>query len=85
MRSAYLNTGLGVRLDSYDVAHRLLEAFQIDNVESVYEVRLRPGTDSIQWVTTDGENIVLDQEPDANALVQLKLLLFSWFVPTDLL
>ncbi|MBB3177287.1 phospholipase D family protein [Variovorax sp. Sphag1AA] len=84
-RSAYLNTELGVRLDSYDVAHRLLEAFQIDNVESVYEVRLRPGTDSIQWVTTDGENIVLDQEPDANALVRLKLLLFSWFVPTDLL
>lgn len=84
-RSAYLNTELGVRLDSYDVAHRLLEAFQIDNVESVYEVRLRPGTDSIQWVTTDGENIVLDEEPDANALVQLKLLLFSWFVPTDLL
>ncbi|SEA94392.1 phospholipase D family protein [Variovorax sp. YR216] len=84
-RSAYLNTELGVRLDSYDVAHRLLDAFQIDNVESVYEVRLRPGTDSIQWVTTDGENIVLDQEPDANVLVQLKLLLFSWFVPTDLL
>ncbi|MBO9515470.1 MAG: phospholipase D family protein [Variovorax sp.] len=84
-RSAYINTELGVRLESYEVTHRLLDAFQVDNVESVYEVRLRPGTDSIQWITTDGENIVHDEEPDANALVRLKLLLFSWFVPSDLL
>lgn len=84
-RSAYINTELGVRLQSYEVTHRLLDAFQIDNVESVYKVRLKPGTDTIQWVTTDGENMVLDREPDASALVKLKLLLFSWFVPTDLL
>jgi len=84
-RSAYINTELGVRMQGYEVTHRLLDAFQIDNVESVYEVRLKPGTDTIQWVTTDGENMVLDQEPDASALVRLKLLLFSWFVPTDLL
>jgi phosphatidylserine/phosphatidylglycerophosphate/cardiolipin synthase-like enzyme len=84
-RSANINTELGVRFESYEVAHRLVDAFQIDNVESVYEVRLKPDTDHIQWVTTDGENIVLDEEPDANALVRLKLLLFSWFVPTDLL
>ena len=51
----------------------------------MYEVRLRPGTDQIQWVTTDGDNIVLDEEPDANALVRLKLLLYSLFVPSDLL
>ena len=84
-RSAYINTELGVRFEGYEVAHRLLDAFQVDNVESVYEVRLKPGTDQIQWVTTDGENIVLNEEPDANALVRLKLLLFSWFVPSDLL
>ncbi|MGJ7508449.1 phospholipase D-like domain-containing protein [Variovorax sp. GT1P44] len=84
-RSANINTELGVRFESYEVAHRLVDAFQIDNVESVYEVRLKPETSQIQWVTTDGENIVLDEEPDANALVRLKLLLFSWFVPSDLL
>ena len=84
-RSALLNTELGVRFQSYEVVQRLLEAFQIDNVESVYEVRLKPGTRQIQWVSTDGENVVLDEEPDASALVRLKLLLYSWFVPSDLL
>jgi putative cardiolipin synthase len=84
-RSAYINTELGVRMESYEVTHRLLDAFQVDNVESVYEVRLKQGTDTIQWVTTDGENIVLDKEPESSALIKLKLLLFSWFVPTDLL
>lgn len=84
-RSAHINTELGVRFESYEVAHRLLDAFQVDNVESAYEVRLKRDTNQIQWVTTDGENVVLDEEPDANALVRLKLLLFSWFVPSDLL
>jgi phosphatidylserine/phosphatidylglycerophosphate/cardiolipin synthase-like enzyme len=84
-RSAYINTEMGVRLESYEVAHRLLDAYQIDDADSVYEVRLKPGTNSIQWISTDGQNRVLDEEPDANALVRLKLLLFSWFVPSDLL
>jgi len=48
-------------------------------------LRLKPGTDQIQWISTDGENVVHDDEPDANLLVRIKLLLFSWFVPTDLL
>ncbi|MGO4393137.1 phospholipase D family protein [Variovorax sp. M-6] len=84
-RSAHINTELGVRLESFEVAHRLLDAFQVDNVESAYELRLKPGSDQIQWVSTDGENVVYDEEPDANVLVRLKLLLFSWFVPSDLL
>ena len=84
-RSAHINTELGVRFESFEVAHRLLDAFQVDNVESAYELRLKPGSDQIQWVSTDGENVVHDEEPDANMLVRLKLLLFSWFVPSDLL
>ena len=47
--------------------------------------RLKPDTDQIQWVSTDGENAVYDDEPEANMLVKIKLLLFSWFVPSDLL
>ena len=84
-RSAHINTELGVRLQGFELAHRLLDAFQVDNVESAYELRLKPGTDQIQWISTDGENVVHDDEPDANLLVRIKLLLFSWFVPTDLL
>lgn len=84
-RSAHINTEMGVRLQSFEVAHRLLDAFQVDNVESAYRLRLKPGTDQIQWVSTDGEDVVYDDEPDANVLVRVKLLLFSWFVPSDLL
>ncbi|MDM0083838.1 phospholipase D family protein [Variovorax sp. J31P179] len=84
-RSAHINTELGVRLESFEVAHRLLDAYQVDNVESAYELRLKPGTDKIQWVSTDGENAVYDDEPEASMLVKIKLLLFSWFVPSDLL
>jgi putative cardiolipin synthase len=84
-RSAYINTELGVRLQSFEVAHRVIDAMQIDNVDSVYKVRLKPGTDQVQWVSTDGDDVVLDEEPDANLFVRLKLLMFSWFVPTDLL
>ncbi|MDM0011371.1 phospholipase D family protein [Variovorax sp. J22P168] len=84
-RSAHINTELGVRLQSYELAHRLLDAYQVDNVESAYALQLKPGTDQVQWVSTDGDAVVHDAEPDANALVQLKLMLFSWFVPSDLL
>jgi putative cardiolipin synthase len=84
-RSAYINTELGVRIQSFEVAHQVIDAMQIDNVDSVYKVQLKPGTDQVQWVSTDGDNVVLDEEPDANLFVRLKLLMFSWFVPTDLL
>ncbi len=33
-RSAHINTELGVRLESFEVAHRLLDAYQVDNVEA---------------------------------------------------
>jgi putative cardiolipin synthase len=83
-RSAHLNTEVGVRLQSPELAAQLVDAFQLDNVHGTYQVRLAPGTDAIQWVSPDDDQ-VLDDEPDASMLVRLKLLFFAWFVPSDLL
>jgi len=83
-RSDLINTELGVRVESFELAHALIYAYQMDNVEGVYRVRLQPDGQSVQWVGTgDVENQVLDDEPDSSLLTRLQLLLFSWFVPTD--
>ncbi|MDP9898479.1 phospholipase D family protein [Variovorax ginsengisoli] len=83
-RSDLINTELGVRVDSFELAHALIYAYQMDHVEGVYRVRLKPDGQSVQWVGTgDVQNQVLDDEPDSSLLTRLQLLLFSWFVPTD--
>ncbi len=84
-RSARLNTELGVRVQSFELAHQLIEAFQIDEAQGVYRLGLKPGTDQVQWFSTDGTGDVTDDEPEASMIVRLKLLFFSWFVPSDLL
>ena len=83
-RSDRLNTEVGVRVDSFELAQALIYAYQMDAVEGVYRVRLQPDGKTVQWVGTgDVENEVLDDEPDSSMLTRLQLLLFSWFVPTD--
>jgi phosphatidylserine/phosphatidylglycerophosphate/cardiolipin synthase-like enzyme len=84
-RSAHLNTEVGVRLQSPELAAQLVDAFQLDNIRGTYRVRLAPGTDAIQWVSTDGDDQVLNDEPDSSLLARLKLHFFSWFVPAALL
>jgi putative cardiolipin synthase len=83
-RSARLNTEFGVRVRSFDLAQALLFAYQLDDIEGVYRVVLKPDGQNVQWVGTgDVNNEVLDSEPDSSLLTRLQLLLFSWFVPTD--
>ncbi len=83
-RSALLNTEFGVRVRSFDLTQALLFAYQLDDIEGVYRVTLKPDGQNVQWVGTgDVTNEVLDSEPDSSMLTRLQLLLFSWFVPTD--
>jgi putative cardiolipin synthase len=83
-RSARLNTEFGVRVRSFDLTQALLFAYQLDDIEGVYRVTLKPDGQNVQWVGTgDVDNEVLDSEPDSSMLTRLQLLLFSWFVPTD--
>jgi len=83
-RSARLNTEVGVRVHSSELAHALIYAYRMDDIEGVYRVELKPDGKSVQWVGTGDEvNEVLDEEPDSSLLTRLQLLLFSWFVPSD--
>ena len=83
-RSARLNTEFGVRVRSFDLTQALLFAYQLDDIEGVYRVVLKPDGQNVQWIGTgDVTNEVLDSEPDSSMLTRLQLLLFSWFVPTD--
>jgi putative cardiolipin synthase len=83
-RSARLNTEFGVRVRSFDLTQALLFAYQLDDIEGVYRVVLKPDGQNVQWIGTgDVNNEVLDSEPDSSMLTRLQLLLFSWFVPTD--
>jgi putative cardiolipin synthase len=83
-RSAKLNTEIGVRIKSSELAHALIYAYQMDDIEGVYRVELKPDGKTVQWVGTGDEvNEVLDEEPDSSMLTRLQLLLFSWFVPSD--
>ncbi len=84
-RSARLNTEIGVRIRSTELAHALVYAYHMDDIDGVYRVALQPDGQSVQWVSAadDGTDEVLTEEPDSSLLTRLQLLLFSWFVPTD--
>jgi putative cardiolipin synthase len=83
-RSERLNTEVGVRVHSSELAYALIYAYRMDDIEGVYRVELKPDGKSVQWVGTGDEvNEVLDEEPDSSLLTRLQLLLFSWFVPSD--
>jgi len=83
-RSARLNTEFGIAVRSFDLTQALLFAYELDDIEGVYRVVLKPDGQNVQWIGTgDVHNEVLDSEPDSSMLTRLQLLLFSWFVPTD--
>ncbi|MDH6590204.1 putative cardiolipin synthase [Variovorax sp. TBS-050B] len=82
-RSARLNTELGVRIRSEEVARRLRDALHMDSSEGVYEVVLDPDTRTLRWVSNGPEREVLDEEPGVGLLFRLRMLWLSWLVPLD--
>ena len=50
LRSALLNTEFGVRVRSFDLTQALLQAYQLDDIEGVYRVVLRPDGENVQWI-----------------------------------
>ncbi len=83
-RSAKLNTEFGISIQSFELAHVLIDGYGMDDVEGVYRVVLSADGQRVRWIGTgDTVNEELDDEPDSSILTQLQLLLFSWFVPSD--
>jgi len=66
LRSALLNTELGLVIDSPALARRLAELFDTTVATAAYEVRLKPDDGSLEWIerTASGETRH-DTEPGA--------------------
>ncbi len=89
-RSARTNTELILLIRSPEFVNRVLTFFnstRAQDVDHVYNVRLKPDGTSLQWVALQGAKgaLVLDEEPDLDYLLRLRLFLLSPFVSEDLL
>jgi len=81
-RSARINTELGVRLESAELAAMIFTAFRIEEATGVVRVQL--GADGrLAWSVLDenGEEQVLDHEPDSSWWRRLRVRLLALIVP----
>ena len=68
-RSAHLNTEFGVSVRSFELAHALIDGYNMDETEGVYRVVLAPDGQQVRWIGTgDAVNEELDDEPDSSVL-----------------
>lgn len=89
-RSATTNTEVMLQVRSPEFAARVLQFFNASrpqDVDKVHKVQLKPDGKTLQWISLRGAHSdpVLDDEPDMDYLLRLKLLLLSPFVSEDLL
>ena len=84
-RSALINTEMGLLVRNPELVQRLLAFYRVDAGVGVYEVRLKPDGESLEWVglDPDGAQERLDAEPESNWLLRLKLRLLGLFIPED--
>lgn len=62
----------------------MLRVINISKLQSTYRLRLTPLSESVQWLTMDGENEkVLDTEPETSFYQRVKHWLLSPFVPEE--
>ena len=83
-RSASINTEIGVRIASPELAEMVLAGFKVDSLAGVYQVRLGPDGRGVRWVAVDADRREeLDVDPDTRVLQRLRLWLLSLFVPEN--
>ena len=85
-RSASTNTEFGMFIESPALAKELLRVINISKLEGAYRVRLEPGTEQLQWLTTEEDKeIILGVEPESSFWLRVHNMLLGWFVPEQLL
>jgi putative cardiolipin synthase len=81
-RSASINTEVGVRVVSPTLTAMVFEAFKVDELAGVYQVKLRENGLGVRWVAVDGDTPdERDIDPDTSTWQRVRLLILSWFVP----
>ena len=85
-RSATINTELGAVINSTELARELIRVIDIDRLQNAYRVRRSAIDQRLEWVSVvDGQEMVLDEEPDSSFWLRLKLRILSPIVPESLL
>lgn len=81
-RSAIYNTELGVVIDCPPLTEQAVQLLASDDYGSMYQLRLAPDGQSVQWWTADasGRNTVITEEPGRSWLQDLVLWFQSLFV-----
>ena len=90
LRSITTNTELAVTVHSPELCNQVLAFFNSTNpgdANGAYRVRLRPDGKTLQWVALHGRegSEELDDEPEVDRWLRIKLFLMSLFVSEDLL
>jgi phosphatidylserine/phosphatidylglycerophosphate/cardiolipin synthase-like enzyme len=81
-RSSSINTEIGARIVSPQLAEMVLAGLKVDSFAGVYQVKLRPGGHGVRWVAVDGDTPEeLDVDPDTSFWMRMRLLVLSLFVP----
>ncbi|MFM9917246.1 MAG: phospholipase D-like domain-containing protein, partial [Rhizobacter sp.] len=85
-RSSTINTELGAVINSPELARELIQVIDIDRLQNAYRVRRSAITKQLEWVfLVDGQETVVDEEPDSSFWLRLKLRILSPIVPESLL
>ncbi len=81
-RSANLNTEIGVRVRSPELAAMIFGGFKVAELAGVYRVQLKADGSSVRWTTADGgPSEELEVDPDTSQWQRLRVMLLSLFVP----
>ena len=81
-RSAAINTEIGVRVESPQLAHMIIAAYKVDSLAAVYQVKLRSEGSGVHWTAIDdGAERNVEIEPETTLWQRLHLMLLALFVP----
>ena len=85
-RSDSTNTELGLLTECPELARQVIEVIDLAQRGSSYRLRFANDGAALEWLaTTDAGDVVLIDEPEATPLMHLQGVLFSPFVPEQLL
>ena len=73
-------------INSAELARELIRVIDIDRLQNAYHVRRSAIGQRLEWVSlADGQETVLDEEPDSSFWLRLKLRILSPIIPESLL
>lgn len=81
-RSSAINTEIGLRVESPELAKMIIGAFRVDTLVGVFQVKLRPDGKGVHWTAVNGDSTEeVDIDPDTSFWQRVHLLFLSLFVP----